>query len=154
LLFSAPPACVALLFVPRAAAAVRLAAPATVASRRGGCTLQTRFPRHHAAAFIAAKRSAPDFFSYQLAQGLPQLSITHSLSCCIRLTIACSDGRVLLFEAQEDDANVSLRQVSDVKVGEGAIMSLFWSTDSRSATADGSHPAAYRLAGQHQTFLA
>ena len=82
----------------------------------------------------------------------PTLHYSLIITCCVRLTIVCSDGRVLLFEAQEDDANVSLRQVLDVKVGEGAIMSLFWS-DSRSATADSSHPAANRLLANTRHFL-
>ena len=61
---------------------------------------------------------------------------------------------MLLFEAQEDDANVSLRQVLDVKVGDGGIMSLFWSKDSPSITADGRNCTANMFAAQHLSFLA
>lgn len=60
-----------------------------------------------------------------------------SLCCCIRcshemspghfcVAAGTSDGRVLIFEAQEEKATVSLQRAADFKVGDDAVLSLFW----------------------------
>jgi hypothetical protein len=41
-------------------------------------------------------------------------------------TSLLSDGRVLIFEAQEEKATVSLQRAADFKVGDDAVLSLFW----------------------------
>lgn len=46
----------------------------------------------------------------------------------LRLCLLCSDGRVLIFEAEEDFAAMSLRHVVSTEAA-GAVISLFWNTN-------------------------
>jgi hypothetical protein len=68
---------------------------------------------------------------------------SHSPNCLWLL----SDGRVLIFEAQADDAGTTLRQVASVEVDDDAVVSLCWSAGSISAAGD-SECAANRFSAQ------
>jgi hypothetical protein len=67
----------------------------------------------------------------QLHKNLLHLSM---LSFVSLTSTIFSDGHVLIFEAQKDDAAVSLWQVASFKVGDGAVLSLFWLPGSTTAT--------------------
>jgi hypothetical protein len=62
----------------------------------------------------------------------------HPTSCYLSVrafdsfTVAIfSDGHVLIFEAQEHHASVALRQAACFKLGDDAVLSLFWSASSK-----------------------